>query len=518
LVGYVGMVLFVASATVGAGAVSATSVGATRALAQPINWIPALVAEVPVPADGDRSLYPYSMPGIAAGPDGNVWFTLNRVQTTGPSAPQKHWFVGRITPSQAVSTFEYSPPKPRDPSFEAHGEQITTGPTGDLRVTFSADFPAMILGVGTAAPNTISAVVTKQNGTNSPVCVRAQPLPSGCHFTGITTGPDHNMWVTEPPEGLIARITPDGAGIAEFSVPGKGPWSIVTGPDNNLWFTESPGDAIGRITPAGVVTQFPLSNTSTGTGSPAGITVGPDGKLWFTDESNNSIGTITTTGVVTEFPLPNAASVPNGIATGCDGNLWFSQDGRHALGRITPTGGLSEVALTQRSSAIAAGGDGKIYATEFDLVAHTNSVAVVNPCASVGSVTGGPEYVPLVPARLLESRTDPGLATVDGQSLGVGVRAPGSVTEVQVTGRAGVPADASAVVLNVTVTGAQGPGYVTVYPCGGNPPNASNLNYVAGSTVPNAVVTKIGAGGKICLYTQSATDLIADINGYFPAS
>jgi hypothetical protein len=143
----------------------------------------------------------------------------------------------------------------------------------------------------------------------------------------------------------------------------------------------------------------------------------------------------------------------------------------------------------------------------------TDLIADIN-----GYFPAGSSYTSLVPARLLESRTDPGLATVDGQSLGVGVRAPGSVTEVQVTGRAGVPADASAVVLNVTVTGAQGPGYVTVYPCGGNPPNASNLNYVAGSTVPNAVVTKIGAGGKICLYTQSATDLIADINGYFPAS
>ncbi|MEP7112789.1 MAG: hypothetical protein ABI862_05960 [Ilumatobacteraceae bacterium] len=40
---------------------------------------------------------------------------------------------------------------------------------------------------------------------------------------------------------------------------------------------------------------------------------------------------------------------------------------------------------------------------------------------------------------------------------------------------------------------------------------------VAGSaTAPNLVITKIGTGGKVCLYTQNPTDLITDINGWFP--
>ena len=39
---------------------------------------------------------------------------------------------------------------------------------------------------------------------------------------------------------------------------------------------------------------------------------------------------------------------------------------------------------------------------------------------------------------------------------------------------------AAAVVLNVTVTGAQGSGFVTVFPCGEALPTASNLNFVAG--------------------------------------
>jgi len=73
----------------------------------------------------------------------------------------------------------------------------------------------------------------------------------------------------------------------------------------------------------------------------------------------------------------------------------------------------------------------------------------------------------------------------------------------------------TAVVLNVTVTEAQAPGYVTLFPCGASPPTASNLNYVAGSTIPNLVVVKVGDGGRVCIYTQSTVHLVADVSGYF---
>ena len=123
---------------------------------------------------------------------------------------------------------------------------------------------------------------------------------------------------------------------------------------------------------------------------------------------------------------------------------------------------------------------------------------------------------PLTPGRLMDTRE--GQVTVDGQFAGIGVRAANSITELQVGGRGGVPADAAAVVLNVTVTGAQGSGFITVFPCGEELPTASNLNFKLGDTVPNAVVVKLGAGGKVCLFAaESATHLIADTNGYFPA-
>jgi len=32
------------------------------------------------------------------------------------------------------------------------------------------------------------------------------------------------------------------------------------------------------------------------------------------------------------------------------------------------------------------------------------------------------------------------------------------------------------------------------------------------------VIAKVGTGGKVCLYAYGATHLVADVNGYFPAS
>jgi hypothetical protein len=129
----------------------------------------------------------------------------------------------------------------------------------------------------------------------------------------------------------------------------------------------------------------------------------------------------------------------------------------------------------------------------------------------------GPAYTPLNPGRILDTRT--GGSTVDGTSAGTGAITPGQVVTLQVAGRAGVPDDAGAAILNVTATATAGWGYVTVYPCDEARPTASNLNYTeAQDTRPNAVVTKIAADGTVCLVAdQAGTDLIVDVSGYFPA-
>jgi hypothetical protein len=69
-------------------------------------------------------------------------------------------------------------------------------------------------------------------------------------------------------------------------------------------------------------------------------------------------------------------------------------------------------------------------------------------------------------------------------------------------------------VLNVTADQPQAGGFITVYPAGVGRPIASNLNYLAGQTVPNAVIARLGSGGSLCLYSLGATHLIVDVAGY----
>jgi hypothetical protein len=153
-------------------------------------------------------------------------------------------------------------------------------------------------------------------------------------------------------------------------------------------------------------------------------------------------------------------------------------------------------------------------------VGMEGSVCIFNqsPTHLVVDVNGyfpaGTDMVSLVPARVLETR--PGLSTVDGQFNSIGQRPAGTVTELPVRNRGGVSSTASTAVLNVTATNAQAPGFITVYPCDSSRPNASNLNVATGDTVANAVVVKVGSAGSVCIFNQSATDLVVDVNGYFP--
>ncbi len=110
------------------------------------------------------------------------------------------------------------------------------------------------------------------------------------------------------------------------------------------------------------------------------------------------------------------------------------------------------------------------------------------------------------PARLFDSRE------------GAGPRSPGSITEVQIAGTGTVPLGATGAVLNVTAVNARAPGFLSVFPCGTPVPDASNLNYATGQTIPNAVFARLGTDGRVCIYTFAAADLIVDVNGYVPDS
>ena len=223
-------------------------------------------------------------------------------------------------------------------------------------------------------------------------------ITAGAGPRGITTGPDGNLWFTERTGSRIARITPLGVVLNEYSTltPNSSPVGIAAGPDGNLWFAEVNGRQIGRITPSGVVTEF-----SAGISANAlvyGITAGPDGNLWFTEESGGRIGRITPLGVVTEFSTGITPGLgTHGIAAGPDGNLWFTEvGGSDRIGRITPLGVITEFSTGITPGAfpegIAAGPDGNLWFTEFsgNRIGRITPSGVVTEFSTGITAGGGP--------------------------------------------------------------------------------------------------------------------------------
>ncbi|MFN8040843.1 MAG: M4 family metallopeptidase [Acidimicrobiales bacterium] len=123
----------------------------------------------------------------------------------------------------------------------------------------------------------------------------------------------------------------------------------------------------------------------------------------------------------------------------------------------------------------------------------------------------GAAYHPLVPTRILDSRPPPEQVGPYGIPWW-----PGETRAVKVTDAAVEMYYASAVVLNVTVTGATATSHLTLWPHGVARPVASNLNFVAGQTVPNLVTVQVGDEGWIEVFNSAGfVNVVADVVGYY---
>jgi len=277
---------------------------------------------------------------IAAGPDGNLWFTDGN---TGNPA------IGRINPATG-GIDEFTIGVSGQPAF------IGAGPDGNL---WFMDF---------------SSALWRINPANQHVDSFSTGLNTGSEPWWITAGPDVNVWFADRgTTRAVGRIDPATGHIDEFSagLPADStPTGIVAGPDGNLWLADrGTTKAIARINPAtGHIDEF-TDGLSTAN-NPQGITAGSDGNLWFTDFSGPSIGRTTTTGQTTVFSAGlNAGSEPTWIATGSDGAVWFTDEGTtSAIGRITPAGQITEFStglnLGASPDGIALGADGNLWFTD----------------------------------------------------------------------------------------------------------------------------------------------------------
>ena len=222
---------------------------------------------------------------------------------------------------------------------------------------------------------------------------------------------------------------------------------------------------------------------------------------------------------------PTVPGVPTGVVAeafdASAGVYWQAplSDGGSPVTSYTVTASPGGQTCTASPGSLLCDVSGLIDGTPYTFtVTATNAVGTgpaSAPSAPVTPTAGpGDSFHGLAPARILDSRPGPGNA--GGFSTPWG---PAVTRDVQVGGLGGVPSDADAVVLNVTVTNPSAAGFLSIFPAGGTRPTISSLNFTPGQTIPNQVTVKLGVGGKVSMYNLAGnTDVVADVTGDHDAS
>jgi hypothetical protein len=142
----------------------------------------------------------------------------------------------------------------------------------------------------------------------------------------------------------------------------------------------------------------------------------------------------------------------------------------------------------------------------FNSAGSTHVVVDVMGWFDTKRTSGEGLFDPVPPARILDTRGSTPLG-------------PGETRVLSVVGQAGIPAsNVRAVVANVTVTDPTSAGFLTVYPFGGALPPSSNLNFVAGQTVPNLVMVGLTSGALSYYNFAGSTQVIVDVGGWFTSA
>ena len=254
-------------------------------------------------------------------------------------------------------------------------------------------------------------------------------------------------------------------------------WS---GPNGFISSQQNPSIASATVAASG---SYSVTATVSGCSSPPAMT--------------NAVVTASPSAVITapSSVCPNSpghtASVPN---AGVGATYTWSITN----GTITGGGGTRTITFTAGASGtvtlnvtVASGGCSSM---------GSKNVTVLAACAA--------SFFTLPPCRLADTRDPPG--PFGGEALATGVE-----RVFTVIGRCGIPATATSVSLNVTVTQPGSQGHVLFYPGGTSPPLVSTLNFRTGQTRANNAVVPLGAGGTLGAQSAAPTHIIIDVNGYF---
>jgi hypothetical protein len=141
------------------------------------------------------------------------------------------------------------------------------------------------------------------------------------------------------------------------------------------------------------------------------------------------------------------------------------------------------------------------------------ALAATSSQTQQGPPTQPSQFVGIQPVRLLDTRVPIGVPTK--AKLG-----PGQSINVAIAGQDGIPSNATAAAINVTVDhDATALSYLTVYPTGQARPTTSTLNVNPGFAMASGGSFALGTGGDLTVYNAAGSvNVIIDVTGYFVCS
>lgn len=124
----------------------------------------------------------------------------------------------------------------------------------------------------------------------------------------------------------------------------------------------------------------------------------------------------------------------------------------------------------------------------------------------------GLDFQPLDPIRMFDSRSTTRAFNDSTNGTRVGA---GREVRLQIAGARGVPADATAVSLNLTAAEPLEASFLTAYPCGKRPATSTVNIFPSQGAAANGAMVKLSADGELCVYTLNPTHIIVDVNGVY---
>jgi IPT/TIG domain len=422
--------------------------------------------------------------------------------------------------------------------------------------TYRTSFAEIFVGACGATPTDIGftwpqALLLLEKGTLSSVTPDVGLVSGGEMVTVTGSGFEAGMTVTiggvavtptsVTPTSFTFMTPAEGPGLVDIQVTTSFGLSPLTAADE---YTYASLPVISAVTPAGGLVSGGQTETVTGSGFTPGMTatiggttVTPSGvsatSFTFTAPAEVAgvvqvqvttlIGTsaLSPADAYTYLTLPVISAVTPSAGPVSGGQVVTVTGSGFVAGMTATIGGT-----TVTPSGITASSFGFTTLAEtagYDQVQVTDlaGASVLTPAAGY-IYTGLGSFVPVTPFRILDTRSGRcGVHTC-------GVLGAGQTLALQITGyrdaRTGgsVPANATAVVLNVLAVNGSSASLLTVSPNGTGRPLASNLNFNAHTNIANLVTVALGQNGtsdsqrEVNLYNALGTvNVVVDVEGYF---